>query len=661
MRGSDQLYRPDIDGLRAVAVASVVLFHTHSSWVPGGFVGVDVFFVISGFLITGIILDRGSLSREFFAWFYERRIRRLFPAIVPVIIVTSLLAYRMLPPPALEEFGESLVAFMTFWSNWFFWSIAGYFDGPAQSKPLLHTWSLSIEEQFYLLFPIMILFTARRGRSAVVGLFLAITLASLALSAWLVWAGDADNAFYNSFGRFWQISVGSLLATGFVRPPQTALAKTALGTAGLTAIAYAVFVYSKETPFPGLAAALPVAGAAAVILARGGAAGWLLSTRPMVGLGLISYALYLWHWPLFVFLGQVEYHPSALHHAAAIAVSLLLAIVSYFLIEQPFRRKRYLPARRSAFAMFGAGVAAFAVIGASGVATSGFPDRFPGMAEYNAKLADLVWEWRQELSQTVCWVSGTNDMDHFFDCAAPEVGRINVLLLGDFHAALFFGALSRVVGPGVNVDMLALNSCSLRRGNYPGCDRLLDWIGADLPAKKYDTVVISIRGAVANATGMRKTEITVAEVLELARSIAKHTPVTIFGPITYYEPYMPDTYAMIVGNRTTEQIDAIFDDAVQPEQFEVDAQYRVAVMPEGVRYVSLLSILCPGGPASCRHFDANHLPILVDASHMSLAAAIDLLTEASGQFPWQPATAATPIAGSSARNASTVTGSPVGR
>ena len=211
-------YRRDIDGLRSVAALSVVLFHARISAFSGGFVGVDVFFVISGFLITGIILKHEGSTWAFFKNFYERRVRRLFPPIIPVLIFTTAFVYWLSPPDATTEYAKSLMAFLAFVSNWFFWSQSGYFDSPAQFKPLLHTWSLSIEEQFYLLFPAVILALSRYGRRPVTIFFLAVFALSLAFNVWQVWAGSLEGAYFNSFGRFWEIALGSILALNLSRP-----------------------------------------------------------------------------------------------------------------------------------------------------------------------------------------------------------------------------------------------------------------------------------------------------------------------------------------------------------------------------------------------------------------------------------------------------------
>lgn len=621
-------YRPDIDGLRALAVTSVVLFHARLEPFSGGFVGVDVFFVISGFLITGVILGHEGTTGEFLKRFYERRIRRLLPPVVPVLAFTSLFAYALLPPDALEEYARSLVAFIVFASNWFFWTVSGYFDGPAQYKPLLHTWSLSIEEQFYLLFPICVLFLARFGRGAVVGFFAAVLILSLGHSVYLVRAGEPESAFFSSFGRFWEIGLGSLLACGIVRAPSMPAARDALGLTGVAMILFAVLAFDEHTAFPGLNALFPTVGAALVILANGGVVGRLLSFPPIVGIGLISYALYLWHWPIFVFIDTYFAQPRPWHFAGGIVVSVALATASYFFIEVPVRMRLAFPTRRAAFSLFAAIAPLFAAAGIAGAVTGGLPDRFPGYAAYTAHLNRSLGEQRMAASINKCWVAGNIDfLPVQSGCVSPEPGRRNIILLGDSHAAQFFDAIKETF-PDSNVDLAAVNSCLLVKSRRAACNMLADWVDSGLSNAGYDAAIISVR-----AGGLYTAEVVAPRVKE----IAQHIPVTLLGPIHFYKPNMPTLYPTLVGSVPTARIEEAFDRAVQESQFAADAYYRAELDGSSVNYVSLLDILCPDGKSSCRHFDQNGWPILVDNSHMSIQAAREIIAEVKGRIV-QPAT-----------------------
>lgn len=332
-------YRRDIDGLRAIAVLCVVVFHAFPDCLPGGFVGVDIFFVISGFLISGILFE--ALQRGHFSIidFYIRRIRHIFPALLLVMLASLLAGWFILLPQEYRQLGKHVLGGAGFVSNIVLWSEAGYFDTSAETKPLLHLWSLGVEEQFYLFWPLLLWAAWKRRRA-----MLAILLTVMALS--FVWNlvsvhQDAVAAFYLPMSRFWELGAGALLA--YWRSRSAALGESLanrLAAIGLLLIVVALVVITKQDRFPGWWAVLPVAGAF-LLLAAGPGAGVnrrLLSQRTMVWLGLISYPLYLWHWPLLAFarllMGQT---PSVQVRLGALLLALVLAWLTYRLVEIPVR------------------------------------------------------------------------------------------------------------------------------------------------------------------------------------------------------------------------------------------------------------------------------------------------------------------------------------
>ncbi|MEO7974964.1 MAG: acyltransferase, partial [Thermoanaerobaculia bacterium] len=335
-------YRPEVDGLRAVAVLVVLLFHAGVPGFRGGFVGVDIFFVISGYLITRLILGELEGERFRFARFYGRRARRLFPAMFVTLGATFVASLFILSPAHLEEASLSLVHALLSVSNVLFWSLAGYFDTAAETKPLLHTWSLGVEEQFYLLWPISVVLAYRwRGRRGVLALIAVVGLASLAAAE--IAAGRApEAAFFLTPFRMCELALGGLCLWIERSPAIRGWRREGFTLGGLALIAYAVAAFSPGHRFPGLAAMVPCGGAALVLFGgRGRIASALLANRLAVGIGLISYSLYLVHWPLFVLsrYGRAD-EPTALSRVTIIAVALLLATAIYFFVEQPFRRKR---------------------------------------------------------------------------------------------------------------------------------------------------------------------------------------------------------------------------------------------------------------------------------------------------------------------------------
>jgi peptidoglycan/LPS O-acetylase OafA/YrhL len=371
-------YRPEIDGLRALAVIPVVLFHAGVSAFSGGFVGVDVFFVISGYLITSLLireLDTGGIS---IVEFYERRCRRILPALFVVTAVCVPFAWMWLPPDDMLGFSQSALAVALFASNIFFWQESGYFDTAAELKPLLHTWSLAVEEQFYILFPLLLAMLWPLGRQRVLRVLVIIGLCSL-LGAQRALATDPMAAFFLLWTRGWELLLGALVALWNARPFRVERLPPfheLLAGLGLLLIGLAVFAFDRDTPFPGLRALIPTVGTALVI--RYGSAstrvGKLLASAPLVAIGLISYSVYLWHQPVLAFARiRLEGGPTSLQLALLLAAIVVLAMVSWRYVETPFRRRGAV-SRRQIFAAAGTGSVLMAAFGLAGIASNGFFD-----------------------------------------------------------------------------------------------------------------------------------------------------------------------------------------------------------------------------------------------------------------------------------------------
>lgn len=344
-------YRADVDGLRAVAVLSVVFYHAGFSLFPGGYVGVDVFFVISGYLITRILtseLEQGGIS---YLDFFERRARRILPALFAMLLVTCIPAYILLPPADLHAFAQSLLGATWFSSNFVFWIEAGYFDRASELKPLLHTWSLAVEEQFYLLFPALLALFAK-FRVIILGLLVGVGLSfSLALFGLAI---EADWPFFMLVSRAWELGMGAVVAafsqaTWCKRLQAKPLLAGIALACGLIMIAIAVLTFSERTPTPGAPLLLPTIGTALILLLplKTGWPSRVLANPVMRGLGLVSYAFYLWHQPALVYTRfQFGNEPSLASIWAAVVVALVLAILSWWFIERPFRDKTVVSSRK---------------------------------------------------------------------------------------------------------------------------------------------------------------------------------------------------------------------------------------------------------------------------------------------------------------------------
>jgi peptidoglycan/LPS O-acetylase OafA/YrhL len=453
-------YRAEIDGLRAVAVLAVLLFHVGVPGFGGGFVGVDVFFVISGYLITRLILGELDRERFTFARFYGRRARRLFPALFVTLAATLAGGIVLLSPLHLEDLALSLVYTLLSLSNVFFWTQAGYFDTASEFKPLIHTWSLGVEEQFYLVWPLSVVLAYRlRRRTGVLALIVAVGLSSLVAAEYA--AGTApDAAFLLTPFRICELALGA--ACLWLETPVTAprWCREVLTLAGLAAIAYTVHTYSRGHRFPGLAAMLPCVGAALVIVAgRAPFSGAVLANRVAVGIGLISYSLYLVHWPLLTL--RRYGRPAAWSRTemgAIIAGSFVLATAMYFVVERPFRRRVARSPRLSdpAFGLACAGLAAALVLpSVATLAARGWPARVP-----------------ESLRAAAAAIPTLKDL-HFVEARAqdkkpfPAPGRRNAMIVGDSHGADLLTGLQRA-GSQVNYRLLQIQwGCQPIFGDRP--------------------------------------------------------------------------------------------------------------------------------------------------------------------------------------------------
>ncbi len=374
------IYRKEIDGLRALAVLPVILFHAGFGIFSGGFVGVDVFFVISGYLITSIIMDELETGRFTLAGFYERRARRILPALFFVMLACLPFAWWLLLPHELEAFGQSLMAVAVFASNILFWLQTDYFAATSEQIPLLHTWSLAVEEQYYVLFPLLMMLAWGLGKRWLVGLIALVALLSLGWSEWL-WRGSVEANFYLIPSRAWELMLGALTAFYLQKnlPPQGMMAQIA-SLLGIALLAYAVFWFDEGIPFPSVYALVPTLGAVLLILFATPATwvGKLLASPPLVGVGLVSYSAYLWHQPLFVFARmQALDEPSVGMMAGLSVIALVLAWFSWRFVEKPFRDRRRFT-RRQIFIGAVIGSLLFLAFGGWLVWAEGLESRFAG-------------------------------------------------------------------------------------------------------------------------------------------------------------------------------------------------------------------------------------------------------------------------------------------
>ncbi|MGD0864465.1 MAG: acyltransferase family protein [Rhizomicrobium sp.] len=464
-------YRPEIDGLRALAILPVVLFHYGLGPFRGGFVGVDVFFVISGYLIAALIHGEMQDDRFSIAKFYERRIRRIFPALFAMLAVVSVAAVLILFPYDLVRYAKSLLATAGFASNFEFWSETGYFDVAGAEKPLLHLWSIAVEEQFYLLFPpVLLAFRRSAWLLAAVGVIFA---ASFALGIWGV-AHAPSATFYLLPARAWELMLGALLALGAIPPLANRAISEALAAIGLLLIGYAVVAFTAEMPFPGPAALIPCAGAALVIYATQCSETWTgkaLSWRPVVFVGLISYSLYLWHWPIFVLARYFAFRSlTTIESVGLIGLSFALAVLSWQFVEKPFRTRAIRVSRRHLFAGAAGAMAATAACAMFAVSDGGFPERL--RPDVRAILAE---ENDHEPRIDRCFGLSAQDLRENRLCrVGGGAASPTYLLWGDSHADAIMPAVEDVASRSGRVGLFAgAASCppllGVDRLDVPGC------------------------------------------------------------------------------------------------------------------------------------------------------------------------------------------------
>jgi peptidoglycan/LPS O-acetylase OafA/YrhL len=640
-------YQPEVDGLRALAVLPVLFFHSGWAVFSGGYVGVDVFFVISGYLITGILAAELADNRFSILNFYERRIRRIMPCLLAVIIASSVAAALLLVPMDFRDFAKSVVATLFFASNVLFFRQSGYFDEQSEMKPMLHTWSLAVEEQYYIFFPILLWLIHRYARDRMFLLLVPLAILSFAASVWGVRHAPAFT-FFMAPTRIWELFAGALLALGLVPAIEKRAIREALSWLGLGLVGYAIIVLTESTRFPGLNALFPVVGAVLLIhCARGTSAGWLLSHRIPVFIGLISYSLYLWHWPIIVFAEyRLGHELSGLETVAAIACSLMVATLSWRYVERPFRVKG-LVTRRRIFQGAATATAGMVALALTGVISNGWAGRFPEEVARLESYANAYSPRREECHRDEDKVLAMEKSCVYGAATAPTFA-----VWGDSHAIELSYALGEVAARHQkSVMQFTYSSCPPSLGFEvsvrPNCREYNDMVVTFLAQDHEVTTVFLVAAYAAHHWHIERFSEGVRKTVSLLLGAGKR--VILVYPIPTASASIPRTLARYAAAGAA--LDSFTIDGAEYLHKNAFAfQLLESISDANVVHVFPHERLCDG--TSCA-VQVDGTPLYYDQQHLSIAGAEYLGPLFEPLFVAPPATAASTPAASPLRSRGT--------
>lgn len=646
---SSPKYRPDIDGLRAVAVLSVVGFHAFPRWVQGGFTGVDIFFVISGFLITTVILE--NLERDTFSFrdFYARRIKRIFPALCLVLTVSYVAGWFVLLPNEFAQLGKHSAAGAGFISNFAFWREASYFDNSAETKPLLHLWSLGIEEQFYLVWPLLLWLAWKKKLN-----ILTITLLIASASFYLNLKGirkDPVATFYSPQTRFWELLCGGVLAWMTLYKGKASAAfetkldgwltvavyrdgREADGTTlanllafgGCFLLLYGCYGITKAVSFPGKWAVLPVVGTAMIIAA--GPKAWLnravLSHRVLVWFGLISFPFYLWHWPLLSFARIIEHGvPGRSIRIAAVIISVVLAWLTYRFIERPVRIGTHAAAKTYSLIVF------MLCVGCVGYVTynnGGFPSRFPAIIR---ELTQYKYDYASAYREGSCFLKTEQDYKHFVKCTDEILpGKETLFLWGDSHAAHLYPGYKKIYGNRYNIIQRNAAACIPILGTevptIAHCKKINDHVYSTLKALKPERVVLSAAWTL-KGYDISKLE----ETIQSIKSVGV-TRIDLVGPVpVWHEPLAKQLYTYFLKS-IPHEIPYRMRFGLDQSFAQKDTELRNIALKNGIHYVSPKDILCNEDGCMTRFGETGDTLVSWDGAHLTTIGSIYLVSKFPG-------------------------------
>lgn len=630
-------YRPDIDGLRAVAVLSVVGFHAFPDWVKSGFIGVDIFFVISGFLISTIIFENLERNSFNFAEFYSRRIRRIFPALLIVLIASFAIGWVTLLPDEYKQLGKHIAGGAGFISNFVLWNESGYFDHAANTKPLLHLWSLGIEEQFYIVYPLL-LWLAWKFRLKLVTVTGAIALISFGLTI-TKYKADAVADFYSPLTRFWELMIGSVLAYGQLRRqdrvaqfesegnPSSGMVDDGnrqrtngsnLGKVqsilGTIFIAIGLIVVTTETHFPGWWALFPTLGAALVISA--GAQAWInrsiLSNRILVWFGLISFPLYLWHWVLLCFARIAEGEMPILKvRIAIVLVSIVFAWLTYKLVEKPLRFGKHSHAKAASLLVLMAGIG---YVGYGTYVRDGLAFRFPKLIQ---ELTQFRYDYKHGYREGSCFLRPDQDYTAFDSCEARvDTGKKILVLWGDSHAAHLYPGYEANFSGRFNIIQRTASQCppilnldDMYVRGRPLCRKINDHVINEIGRLRPEKVVLAAEWS---PYDWKKLD---ATIFQLKRSGVGS--IDIVGPVPIWQESLPRQIYLYFKSDIFHRVPDRMKLGLVDYFLRVDTEMSEFSSKAGVTYLSPAKVLCNEAGCITRFGDTGDSLSAFDEGHLT--------------------------------------------
>ncbi len=630
-------YRADIDGLRAIAILSVVGFHAFPGWIKGGFIGVDIFFVISGYLISTIIfgnLERGSFG---YAEFYARRVKRIFPALILVLLACYTAGWQVMDADDFKQLGKHIASGAGFVSNFAFWSESGYFDADEKTKPLLHLWSLGIEEQFYIVWPLLLGLVWKRKHGFLMTTVL-IAVLSFAANIHAVGA-DPAGAFYSPLPRFWELMTGGILAYITLHQPDylgrnTPMRRNAQSTGGFALIAAAVLTVSASSAFPGWWALLPTLGAFLMISAGPGA--WLnrhvLASRPFVWIGLISYPLYLWHWPLLSFARIINGHSTS--HAiriAAIFASIVLAWLTFKFIETPIRNRREGTVKGLALGL-GLVMLMVGYIGYDTYHRDGLEFR-----KANRAAGGAGYDWVSGYRLNQCFLAARDSRsgpsafaDDCSGVANNALPRPLVMIWGDSHAASLYPGLKRQKQlAGFDLAQYNAGGCppvvGFSEDGRAKCRDINQYVMQRIKALRPDTVIMAANWEMYDGSGKwkRLDYDKLKSTIQMLRSL-EVPHIVLVGQLPCFETRQPKVGAQVFVPGRVDRTYLHFN----PDSSQANRQIGAFAKEHGVGFVSPIDLLCNADGCLISTSATKLTPLAWDYCHLTEDGSVFLIDAA---------------------------------